>query len=123
MAGFSLPVLLHLAQLCSRSARSCGCSALARRRSGRAKRQVYEYAVEPADLQNLSDHALLPAVRGPAGPQLRAVECDPAMATLPGISGGPLAPVPQVSAAQLPQAAAAGWPGSAVRQSNPLTCP
>ena len=48
--------------------------------------RVYEYAVEPAVLQNLPDHALLLAIPGPAGPQLQPVECDPAIAALPGVS-------------------------------------
>ena len=81
-----------------------------------ATQRVYEYAVEPAVLQNLPDHALLLAVRGPAGPQLQAVECDPAIATLPGVSGRPLGQVPQVGAAELPRAAPVGWSASAVRQ-------
>ena len=46
--------------------------------------RVYEYAVEPAVLQNLPDHALLLAARGPAGRSLRAVECDPAIGALAG---------------------------------------
>jgi hypothetical protein len=52
--------------------------------------RVYEYAVEPAVLQNLPDRALLLTVRGPAGPELRAVECDPAIAALAS-APGPLA--------------------------------
>jgi hypothetical protein len=80
--------------------------------------RVYEYAVEPTVLQNLPDHALLLAVRGPAGPRLQAVECDPAIATLSGVSVRPVAPVPQVSADQLPREAPAGWSASAVRQSR-----
>lgn len=44
--------------------------------------RVYEYAVEPAVLQNLPDHALLLAARDPAGRHLRAVECDPAISAL-----------------------------------------
>jgi hypothetical protein len=83
-----------------------------------ATQRVYEYAVEPAVLQNLPDHALLLAMRGPAAPQLQAVECDPAIAALPGVSAHPRAPVPQVSAGQLPQAAPPGWPAPAVRQSK-----
>jgi hypothetical protein len=56
--------------------------------------RVYEYAVEPAVLQSLPERALLLAVRGPAGPRLRAVECDPAIVTLPGVSARPLAALP-----------------------------
>jgi hypothetical protein len=47
--------------------------------------RVYEYAVEPAVLQNLPDHALLLAARGPAGRSLSAVECDPAISALAAI--------------------------------------
>jgi hypothetical protein len=83
-----------------------------------ATQRVYEYAVEPAVLQNLPDHALLLAVRGPAGPQVEAVECDPAIATLPGVTAHPLASDPQVSAGQLPQAVPPGRPAPAVRQSK-----
>jgi hypothetical protein len=81
--------------------------------------RVYEYAVEPTVLQNLPDHALLLAGRGPAGPRLQAVECDPAIAALPGVSTRPRVPVPPVSAHQLPEATPAGWSASAVRQSKP----
>jgi hypothetical protein len=59
--------------------------------------RVYEYAVEPAVLQSLPDRALLLAVRGTAGsagPLLRAVECDPGIVTLPGVSTRPLAALP-----------------------------
>jgi len=59
--------------------------------------RVYEYAVEPAVLQSLPDLALLLAVRGatgPAGPRLRAVECDPGIVNLPGVSTRPLAALP-----------------------------
>jgi hypothetical protein len=54
--------------------------------------RVYEYAVEPAVLQNLPDHALLLAARDPGGRHLRAVECDPAISALAG--GRPRLPVP-----------------------------
>jgi hypothetical protein len=54
--------------------------------------RVYEYAVEPAVLQNLPDHALLLAARDPGGRHLRAVECDPAISALAG--GRPPLPVP-----------------------------
>ena len=54
--------------------------------------RVYEYAVEPAVLQHLPDHALLLAARDPSGPGLRAVECDPAIAALAGPRPGPAIP-------------------------------
>ncbi len=65
-----------------------------------ATQRVYEYAVEPAVLQNLPDHALLLAARGPAGPHLQAVECDPAIATLPSVSTRVQVPVPRAGAAR-----------------------
>jgi hypothetical protein len=57
--------------------------------------RVYEFAVEPAVLQNLPDHALLLTARGRSGPRLRAVECDPDIIALPNVSTSPLAPVPR----------------------------
>jgi hypothetical protein len=59
-----------------------------------------EFAVEPAVLQNLPDHALLLAGRRPGAPGLRSVECNPAIAS--GWPGG------------LPQRS----PGRAVRQAS-----
>ena len=58
--------------------------------SAAATQRVYEYAVEPAVLQNLPDHALLLVTRGPGGPALQPVECDPAIITLPRASTRPL---------------------------------
>jgi hypothetical protein len=46
--------------------------------------RVYEYAVEPAVLQNLPGNALLLPARGTARRDLLAVECDPRIMTLPG---------------------------------------
>jgi hypothetical protein len=65
--------------------------------------RVYEFTVEPSVLQHLPDHALLLTVPGRTGPGLRAVECDPAIVTLPGVSTRPLPPVhvpAQLSAAR-----------------------
>ena len=66
--------------------------------------RVYEFAVEPSVLQNLPDHALLLTVPGRTGPDLRALECDPAIVTLPGVSTRPLVParVPAQSGAARP---------------------
>jgi hypothetical protein len=58
-----------------------------------AAQRVYEHAVEPTVLQHLPDHALLLTRPGPTGPDLHAVECDPAIVTLPGVSTRPLPPV------------------------------
>ncbi len=55
-----------------------------------ASQRVYEYAVEPAALQNLPDQALLLVTRGSGGPVLTSVECDPAIVTLPRVSSAPL---------------------------------
>jgi hypothetical protein len=55
-----------------------------------ASQRVYEYAVEPAVLQNLPDQALLLVTRGSGGPVLTSVECDPAIVTLPRVSSSPL---------------------------------
>ena len=53
--------------------------------------RVYEYAVEPAVLQNLPGSALLLPARGTVGPGLLAVECDPRIITLPGAATSPAA--------------------------------
>jgi len=55
--------------------------------------RVYEYAVEPAVLQNLPDNALLLAAR-PAGTSPQPIECHPAIITLPHVSAAPLSPPP-----------------------------
>jgi hypothetical protein len=54
--------------------------------------RVYEYQVEPAVLQNLPDCALLLADRSAGNLQVRTVECDPDILTLPRASLTPLAP-------------------------------
>jgi hypothetical protein len=80
-----------------------------------ATQRVYEYAVEPAVLQNLPDHALLLAVRRPAGPRLQAVECAPDIAALADVSSRPPAhpSMPAyTNAASLPSAAPHRWPAS-----------
>jgi hypothetical protein len=56
------------------------------------RQRVYEYAVEPAALQNLPEYALLLADRSGRDLQLHAVECDPAITSLPGVSPAPLPP-------------------------------
>jgi hypothetical protein len=53
--------------------------------------RVYEYAIEPAVLQNLPDNALLLAAR-PAGTSPQPVECHPHIVTLPHVSTTPLHP-------------------------------
>lgn len=57
-----------------------------------ARQRVYEYAVEPTILQNLPECALLLADRSGATLQLRAVECDPVIITMPGASTAPFPP-------------------------------
>jgi hypothetical protein len=81
--------------------------------------RVHEYAVEPAALQHLPDHAVLLVTRGSAGPVLQSVECDPAIVTLPRVSAAPLpdpasrlpddaARVPSIAPGAAP--VSAGWP-------------
>jgi hypothetical protein len=50
--------------------------------------RTYEYAVEPAILQHLPASALLLPAHGTSGPGMLAVECDPQLITLPGVSAG-----------------------------------
>jgi hypothetical protein len=57
-----------------------------------ARQRVYEFAVEPTILQGLPEHALLVTDRSGAGPRLQAVECDPSIVSLPGVSMAPLPP-------------------------------
>jgi hypothetical protein len=56
------------------------------------RQRVYEYAVDPATLQNLPEYALLLADRSGRDLQLHAVECDPSNTSLPGVSPAPLPP-------------------------------
>jgi hypothetical protein len=81
-----------------------------------AAQRVYEFAVEPSVLQHLPDHALLLTAPGRTGPDLRAVECDPAIVTLPGVSTRPLTTV-HVPAQISPPYHAPDWPGSRGEQS------
>jgi len=52
--------------------------------------RVYEYAVEPAVLQNLPDNALLLTGHSPVSADLQPVECHPAIVTMPYVSMTPL---------------------------------
>jgi hypothetical protein len=72
--------------------------------------RVYEYRVEPAVLQNLPDYALLLVTRGSSGPGLQAVECNPAIITLPRVSTTPLPPGPARIRTTLPDLAQPAWP-------------
>jgi len=65
-----------------------------------------EYAVEPTALQNLPDCALLLADRADGSLRLHAVECDPAIITLPGASTAPLPPPASLSYGGMPPAVA-----------------
>jgi hypothetical protein len=78
--------------------------------------RVYEYAVEPAVLQNLPDQALLLVTRGSGGPVLQAVECDPAIITLPRVS---LSPLPSPAWAQPAAPGTASLPPAAAWQAGP----
>ena len=52
--------------------------------TGENMQRVYEYAVEPAVLQNLPGNSLLLPAPAAPGRDLLAVECDPQIITLPG---------------------------------------
>jgi hypothetical protein len=52
--------------------------------TGESIQRVYEYAVEPAVLQNLPGNSLLLPAPAAPGRDLLAVECDPQIITLPG---------------------------------------
>jgi hypothetical protein len=56
------------------------------------RQRVYEYTIEPTVLQNLPEYTLLLADRSSPTLQLHAVECDPAIITMPGVSTAPLPP-------------------------------
>lgn len=68
--------------------------------------RVYEYAVEPGVLQHLPDNALLLVADGAMGPDLRAVECHPAIVTMPNVS---TMPFPVAQPWQPPAAAGPDW--------------
>ncbi|GAA3232826.1 hypothetical protein ACFO1B_21240 [Dactylosporangium siamense] len=55
--------------------------------------RVYEYTVEPRVLQDLPDYAMLLVKSHDRGSTLQAVECDPAIVTLPRLSMQPLPPM------------------------------
>jgi hypothetical protein len=74
----------------------------------KTRQRVYEYEVEPTVLQSLPDHALLLVSRATAGPDLRAVECDPTIVTLPRVSIEPHKPAAARAPASVPSGAAAG---------------
>ena len=69
-----------------------------------AYERVYEYGVEPAVLQNLPEGALLLTGRSRIGADLRSVEVDPAIITLPQASTHPLPAVPLQPPAAAPRA-------------------
>lgn len=78
--------------------------------------RVYEFAVEPAVLQNLPGNALLLPARGSAAGGIVAVECDPQIITLPGASAGLAWPGDRGGA---PLAAGPGWPQIAPHGQQP----
>ena len=71
-----------------------------------ARQRVYEYRIDPSVLQNLPEQALLLADRAPGVLRLRAVECDPAIVTLPGVSTTPLPPHGSLQPGRMPPAMA-----------------
>ena len=66
--------------------------------------RVYEYAVEPRVLQDLPDYALLLVKGQGRGSVVQAVECDPAIITLPRMTMEPLPflPLPEPHEAAIP---------------------
>jgi len=84
-----------------------------------AAQRVYEFAVEPSVLQHLPDYALLLTVPARTGPDLLAVECNPAIVTLPGVSTRPLTPVHVPAQASSARLAADEPPGRSGRHSPP----
>ena len=83
------------------------------------RQRVYEYAVEPTALQNLAECALLLADRTGGTLTMRAVECDPAIITLPGASIAPLAPPGSLGYSSPPPVVSAGNPaGPAILAPN-----
>ena len=76
------------------------------------RQRVYEYAVEPATLQNLPEYALLLADRTGATLTIRAVECDPAIVTFSAASVVRLPPPGRPGEPPAgPGPDTAGWPG------------
>lgn len=59
-----------------------------------AAQRVYEYAVEPRVLQDLPDYALLLVKGEGRGSVVQAVECNPEIVTLPGMTMDPVPPLP-----------------------------
>lgn len=59
-----------------------------------SSQRVYEYMVEPRVLQDLPDYALLLIKQHGGGSVLQAVECDPAIVTLPRVTMDPLPYMP-----------------------------
>jgi hypothetical protein len=64
--------------------------------------RVYEYAVEPALLQNLAEHAVLLTSRNPVSAGLQPVECHPAIITMPSVTMASLHAVPAQPSASAP---------------------
>jgi len=81
--------------------------------------RVYEYAVEPAVLQQLPDGALLFPARGTASSGLLAVECDPQIITLPGAAAS-LAPASDPAITR-PAAEPDGWAEIAAPRHQPAS--
>jgi hypothetical protein len=69
-----------------------------------AAQRVYEYAVEPRVLQDLPDYALLLVKREGRGSVVQAVECNPALVTMPRLSmeAVPLRALPDPADAVVP---------------------
>ncbi|HZN18119.1 MAG TPA: hypothetical protein VFB84_08035 [Micromonosporaceae bacterium] len=73
-----------------------------------SSQRVYEYTVEPTTFQGLPDHALLLVEHTARGPAVKAVECNPGLVLLPGVSTEPLPPQPRETLVVPTQRAAPG---------------
>jgi hypothetical protein len=60
--------------------------------NGEVYERATEYSVEPRILQGLPDYAMLLVTPGQQGPMVTAVECNPAIVTLPRVAAEPLPP-------------------------------
>jgi hypothetical protein len=56
---------------------------------GEMDQRVYEYQVEPTQLQGLPEYAMLLVTSEPSGPRIASIECCPDIATLPHVSHVP----------------------------------
>lgn len=66
------------------------------------EQRVYEYTVEPRELQNLPDYAMLLVRRDTDDTEVVSVDCNPDIVTLPRVSMDPLPDMPMPQGARPP---------------------